>query len=353
VTTDTYPSPPPPDGNVSTNTGGVITTYEWPSDVSPELIFTNTSVLTSAEYPTNVALHLVTTNAASWHTNWSLDITTPPAYPESPAENITASYQWVTNALGSPGPNSGTYRDGSVSGGPPYGDKNDYNNVPGSNNPKKYYYVYERLMNYRYEYPETYTWETNSYSYPTVSYTYYAPSTDPTVIEREFAFVLGDTPGGYYEMSYLSLSGQDQVLVTGDAVLWITGQINMHGQSQIIILPGASLTIYAGGDMNLAGQGIINYNNNALDLTIFGLDGCTDISFGGNASFTGTVYAPNADFSAGGGGNDNFDVVGAITAKTIEMNGNFNFHYDSNLRDAGRVGAYVMRGWFEEEVGTQ
>jgi hypothetical protein len=51
-----------------------------------------------------------------------------------------------------------------------------------------------------------------------------------------------------------------------------------------------------------------------------------------NAAFTGTGLLPRkADITLGGGGNNDYDVVGAIIGNTITMNGHFHFHYDENL----------------------
>jgi hypothetical protein len=354
VTTDYYPTPPPPDGRVSTNTTGLVTTMEWPADVDPLLITTNyPTYITRTNWPTDIALSLIVTNPAStWYTNTAPSINSPPAYPQPPAINISAYTPWVTYEMFPNGPLDGTYVTGSSSGGPGHGAPNQYDKTRRVNGNWMYNYTYQRYVYYRYQVPQSYTWPTNSYSYPTVTYTYMAPVAETTVYTRQFAYVLDSTPNGYYEMAYLTLSGDQQVLVRGDAVLWVTGQISMSGQSQIIILPGASLTVYAGGNVDLSGQGIINQNNNALDLTFYGLEGCEEFSLGGNANFTGTIYAPNAAFQSNGGGNDNFDIVGAITAASIQMNGHFAVHYDANLRNAGRVGGYVMRGWYEERVGT-
>ena len=64
---------------------------------------------------------------------------------------------------------------------------------------------------------------------------------------------------------------------------------------------------------------------------IYGLPSLTSISFGGNAAFTGTIYAPEADFSFGGGGNNTYDYVGSLVTNSCKLNGHANFHYDESL----------------------
>ena len=71
------------------------------------------------------------------------------------------------------------------------------------------------------------------------------------------------------------------------------------------------------------------------------------MSFRGNAAFTGAIYAPQAAFSLGGGGNDAYDFVGASVTKTVKMNGHFNFHYDENLRRIGPSRGFLPTRWME------
>ena len=66
----------------------------------------------------------------------------------------------------------------------------------------------------------------------------------------------------------------------------------------------------------------------------------------GNASWTGTIYAPEADIRMGGGGNNTYDIVGSIIANTISMNGHFNFHFDEALLGSGPK-RFVANSWRE------
>ena len=153
---------------------------------------------------------------------------------------------------------------------------------------------------------------------------------------------------GNYQLSSLSLSGQARILVRGDAVLYVKGPFAMAGQAQIEIAAGASLKIYVAGNVDLKGNGIMNANIDALKFGLYGLPTCTSIALGGNASFTGTIYAPQAAFSAGGGGNNQYDCVGAVIANSISMNGHFSFHYDEALGRSGPGNGFVITSWNEQ-----
>jgi hypothetical protein len=150
---------------------------------------------------------------------------------------------------------------------------------------------------------------------------------------------------GDYQLS--SIPNGVNMLVRGDARLYVTGDIDMRGQSQITIGSAGSLKVYVAGDCNLSGNGVMNTASDALKFSVYGLPTCTSVRFNGNASFTGTVYAPQAAFSAGGGGNNNYDCVGSIIANSVSMNGNFTFHYDENLGRNGPRAMFVVTDWNE------
>jgi len=147
---------------------------------------------------------------------------------------------------------------------------------------------------------------------------------------------------------YLSgIANGEQMLVRGNARLWVAGSIAMQGASQITIANTGTLKVWVAGEVDIKGNGVVNSTSDATHLALYGLPTCTSISLGGNAAWTGTIYAPQADFKSGGGGSDNYDVVGAVIVNTVSMNGHFEFHYDENLGRNGPSGAFVISSWVE------
>jgi len=122
----------------------------------------------------------------------------------------------------------------------------------------------------------------------------------------------------------------------------------LTGQSQIIIAPGASLKLYVGGpSAKFAGNGILNEADDTTKFSYYGLPSNTSLSMAGNASFTGSIYAPTADFTLNDGGNNTYDLAGASVTKPVTMHGHFNFHYDERLgRVAGPI-RYRAASWNE------
>jgi len=107
------------------------------------------------------------------------------------------------------------------------------------------------------------------------------------------------------------------------------------------------LTVYvAVANFSIGGNGQVD-GGRAANLTYFGLPSNTSISFSGNAGFTGTIYAPDADIKLNGGGGIDYDFVGSLIAKTVTVDGHFKFHFDEDLLNAGPSRGYLAVSWTE------
>lgn len=164
-----------------------------------------------------------------------------------------------------------------------------------------------------------------------------------------YAYLLGSE--SYLAPSLSMNSGT--MIVTGRAALWVTGDLSIGGTAKIVIAPGGSLTLYVGrptgafDDTFIGGGGIVNQNASALSFQYYGLPSNTSVSITGNGTFTGSIYAPNADLTLKGGGAANEDFSGAAIAKTVTMDGHFKFHYDEALQIIGPPRGYVVTRWDE------
>ena len=138
-----------------------------------------------------------------------------------------------------------------------------------------------------------------------------------------------------------------KVLVTGDATVHVTDSYSFTGNDIVRLASGAKLTVYNGASTaKIAGNGVINPGS-ALNYSYKGLASNTSVAYSGNAAFTGTIYAPDADFALGGGGSNTYDFVGASITKSVTMNGHFNFHYDEFLAKQPDGADYVVQSWHE------
>jgi hypothetical protein len=168
-----------------------------------------------------------------------------------------------------------------------------------------------------------------------------------TIATTNYNYVLG--PGVQWWLPSLSMNGNQTMFIGGGVVtLYVKGDVSISGNAYIYIAPGATLKLYvAGPSADVGGSGVINTSGNAINFQYYGLDSNTSLSFQGNSAYTGTIYAPNADFTLGGGGNETYDFVGASVTKTVSMNGHYNFHYDEALARNGPLRDYIVTAWNE------
>jgi hypothetical protein len=142
--------------------------------------------------------------------------------------------------------------------------------------------------------------------------------------------------------NYVTDSVVGSVVVNGHATLYVTTVFRV---SNLRVEPGASVKLYVNAtDVSLSR--VDNLNIRAESFLYYGLDGNKFISLGGNGSFCGVIYAPAAELSITGGGNDLLDFLGAIIAKIVDVKGKMNFHFDEATTRLGSRGFTASR-WDE------
>jgi hypothetical protein len=161
-----------------------------------------------------------------------------------------------------------------------------------------------------------------------------------------------------YQLNTINLSGGKTLTLAGNAdgsqtyiEIYVTGDISFTGSSQIIVQPGVSAKIYFAGNVDVAGNGILNSNNQPSDLQLYGIQPTDNNSYhvnlGGNGQIIASVYAPNDDVTINGGGT-NGHVFGSVVGKTVTMTGVTNLHYDEHLGTLGLINNYKIVSWFED-----
>lgn len=161
-----------------------------------------------------------------------------------------------------------------------------------------------------------------------------------------------------YVLSSVSLSGNKTLTLAGDPSgsktyieIYVTGDISVGGQSQIVVQPGVQATIYFAGNVDVTGNGILDNDNQPSDLMMYGIQppsGVSEhVSLGGNAQITAAVYAPGHDITVNGGGS-NGQVYGSFVGNTVTMTGVTNLHYDETLGKTGLINNYKIVSWFED-----
>lgn len=123
------------------------------------------------------------------------------------------------------------------------------------------------------------------------------------------------------------------------------------GSGALNVQTGATLEIYAPGDIKVAGNGIMNGGstsataNQPISLQIWGTktSGIQNIQIAGNGALSAVVYAPQGSVKINGNG----DVMGSVVANDITLVGNAAFHYDESLGNFGGNNPYRVTRWDE------
>jgi hypothetical protein len=154
-----------------------------------------------------------------------------------------------------------------------------------------------------------------------------------------------------------------------------SGYYTVNDQSPIVINPGVTVTldvtksgsfspssvqihggttnsgtayIYLNGpnSVSIAGNTAVDSSNRPENLYYYGSPTLTDITYSGNSTFVGVVYAPEANLTLNGGG-ANINLIGSSITGTVTMNGHYNFHYDESLATNGPSRGFVINSWQE------
>jgi hypothetical protein len=172
-----------------------------------------------------------------------------------------------------------------------------------------------------------------------------AMTTNLTIDGVSYQYVFTTSTGDY---SINGLNGSVYVGTNSHIRLKVTG----NASPSIIRVAGlgtdaGSLQFFMDGPtFNLSGQSIVD-GGVPNNLSYLGTTNNTSINCSGNATFIGTIYAPEASFKLGGGGSSTYDFIGAAIVNNATVNGHFQFHYDEALLTTGPIRGYAAASWQE------
>jgi hypothetical protein len=151
---------------------------------------------------------------------------------------------------------------------------------------------------------------------------------------------------------YFTADSNDNILVQPGVTVRLRVDATSFSPNDVHILEtngvSGTLIIYqVSGSCNLRGSNSPDVDSGrARNFWYYGLPGVTSITYGGNSSFTGVIYAPGADLKLNGGG-ANIGLIGSSITKTIAMNGHYDFHFDEDLLTSGPSRGFVLDSWRE------
>lgn len=143
-------------------------------------------------------------------------------------------------------------------------------------------------------------------------------------------------PGEYYTLA-VNISNNSTLNITGDVVIYVMGPTIAWNNSTLNIASGGSLTVYAGGSVNLSHSSLVAPDQVPANFIIYGLAWCQTVALSGVSTTYAAVYAPAADITVG-----NNDVVyGSLVGETVTVGNNAQVHYDEDLQNIGADSADV------------
>lgn len=182
----------------------------------------------------------------------------------------------------------------------------------------------------------------------------------PSSVNNSATLTASATKGSWssrFILNTLAVGGNQTLTLAGNPngsptyiEIYVSGNITVGANSQIVVQPGVNATIYFGGNVDITGNGIVNSNNQPGDLLLYGINpssGSPHVKLGGNGQITAAVYAPGHDVTVNGGGSSGH-VFGSIVGKTVTMTGVTNLHYDEALGSGGMINNYKIVSWFED-----
>lgn len=160
----------------------------------------------------------------------------------------------------------------------------------------------------------------------------------------------GALSAGNYNFTDIDLTGQDVLVITGPANIYLPGNpssVDVSSTKAVIRLSNSStgpIKIYADGDVKLGGGGVINEEGIPSYFYLYGTGGAgQQILVSGTNSFYGVIYAPDADITLDG----NFTAFGAIIGGNVTVKGSVFVHHDDALSQQPGESRYADISWRE------
>lgn len=138
--------------------------------------------------------------------------------------------------------------------------------------------------------------------------------------------------------------------ISGDVVLYITGNIELGESCELVVKENSSLILYVDGDIHCRTNSAINNETPPEDPMKFQLYGTSETTqffdIKAKSTWSAVIYAPNADIDLYANG----DFYGSVVADNFELKSGGNYHYDEALREVevdDEGVHFVVKRWYE------
>jgi hypothetical protein len=129
---------------------------------------------------------------------------------------------------------------------------------------------------------------------------------------------------GSYYFDHVTTLSATKLVIDGVVAMYLDGQLDLIGDDQITLLPGATLDLYVSGIVGQSGRVDLGGNPpSAFRLYVGGNSAILEAS--GDQRWSGLIYAPNARVAISG----RTTVSGAIFAGQLDYSGELDLYYSS------------------------
>lgn len=168
-------------------------------------------------------------------------------------------------------------------------------------------------------------------------------------VDASGSYVLGSND--YLVTSDFQLLNGQTLAINGNTRLWVQGNFRSRTGSAITIAPTCRLELYVGtlnGPLVSGDVANVNAAGYAGQFAYYGLPSNNAMTWSGNQSFNGAIYAPQAVMTLQGGGSTTTnDFQGSCVTGWLNMGGHFNYHFDESLKSSVPPKGFVACSWRE------
>jgi len=131
--------------------------------------------------------------------------------------------------------------------------------------------------------------------------------------------------GRYY---FDAIEGGDVTLsLSGRTAVFVAGDVRVGGALHVDLGPGAELDLFVAGSVSLTGP--VAFGSPAAPAKVRVYSGGPVFELSGDAKLGANVYAPRADVAV----SSDFEMSGALHARSVAFSGDLTIHYDESVID--------------------
>lgn len=145
----------------------------------------------------------------------------------------------------------------------------------------------------------------------------------------------------------IDISNNGELLINGDLVLYITGDITLKNSSELKVTDGSSLVVYFDGDIEAKNDSSINNEAEIPSaIQLYGTGTNQHIDLKNKSDLYGVIYAPEAEMTV----HNKVDLYGSFIVDDFELKNSGDVHYDKALKETSpddKVVYFSITRWEE------